>query len=73
MPLWKILTIGLFALASIGLVMATIVVPLSLRGAERWGWLGGLVVTTACVGTLFAMFLRYAERNMDVKTRGMRY
>ena len=73
MPLWKILTIGVLFCACFALMMATIVVPLSLQGAERWGWLGGLIAATTFMGTGLGMFLRYAERNMDAKTHGLRY
>jgi hypothetical protein len=37
------------------------------------GWLGGLLAVTAVVGTLFTVFLRYAEKTMDAKARQVRY
>lgn len=73
MPTWKVLVIGLFFVACLALGLATVVVPLGLRGGERWAWLGGLLVATAAAGALFALFLRYAERSMDAKASRVRY
>jgi hypothetical protein len=73
MPTWKVLVIGLFFVATLALGLATVVVPLGLAGGERWAWLGGLLAGTAVVGTLFTVFLRYAEKTMDAKARNVRY
>ena len=72
MAVWKVLLIFLFACLSLGLATATLIVPLGYQGAERWAWLGGLVLATAAAGGLFALFLRYAGRSLDAFPRGSR-
>jgi hypothetical protein len=69
MAVWKILLIGVLALSSLGLAMATVAVPLAEEGSQRWLWFGGLFVATLVTGSLLALFLRYADGTMDVKPR----
>ncbi|MBP3958385.1 hypothetical protein J8F10_24310 [Gemmata sp. G18] len=73
MSTWKVLVIGLFFVTCLALGLATIAVPLDMKGGERWAWLGGLFATTAFTTTLFILFLKYAERNMDAKASTVRY
>lgn len=69
MAVWKILIIGVLAFASLALVFATVAVPISHTGTDRWLWLGGLLAGTAAVGTLLAFFLRYAGGSLDMPPR----
>jgi hypothetical protein len=63
MPAWKVLFVMVFGLACLALALATIVVPLSMPGDDdRWLWLGGLLVGTIIMSTLFTLFLRHADR-----------
>jgi hypothetical protein len=62
MPAWKVLFILALALVCLGLAFATFIVPMTLTdGTERWLWLAGLLAATACMGGLFALFLRRAS------------
>jgi uncharacterized membrane protein YdcZ (DUF606 family) len=72
MAVWKVLIIGILACLSLGLGLATVAIPISYEGAQRWTWLGGLLGATIVVGTLFVLFLRYADASLDVKPRGSR-
>ena len=68
MAIWKVFLVFVFGCASLGLAMATIIVPLAVGpGQERWMWLGGLLFGTLCMGTLFALFLRYADRSYNAR------
>lgn len=63
MPTWKVLLIVVFGCACLALTFATIVVPMTqYAGDNRWLWLAGLLVATIGTGTLFALFLRSADR-----------
>jgi uncharacterized membrane protein YdcZ (DUF606 family) len=72
MPRWKVLIIGTLACACLRLAMATIAIPISYEGAQRWTWLGGLLGATAVTGTLLTLFLRHADSSLDIKPRGAR-
>lgn len=72
MPVWKVLLIGMFACACLALATATIVVPFSYTGGQRWLWLAGLVAATLCMGGLFALFLRHASGSLDANPRAAR-
>ena len=64
MATWKILAVLAFGGLSLALGLATLIVPMTMvEGNERWLWLAGLLVATAAVGTLFALFLRSADSN----------
>jgi hypothetical protein len=66
MSAWKVLFTLVFACACFALAAATVVVPLTQSAAEyRWQWLGGLLLGTACMGALLALFLRRASRSMS--------
>jgi hypothetical protein len=70
MPTWKVLFIMVFGLVCFGLALATVIVPLSLvESGYRWLWLAGLVLTTVCMGTLFALFLQSADRAFSRNSR----
>lgn len=69
---WKVLLIGVLACASFGLALATVLVPMSHEGGDRWAWLGGLLVATAISATLLTLFMRHASGFLDAKTRGNR-
>ena len=73
MPAWKVLLIGLLASICLVLGLATVVVPLSHEGNERWLLLLGLLVATLVAGSLLGLFLRQASKTIDSKTRGRRY
>ena len=60
---WKVLLVVLFAVVCLALLIATIVVPLALTAEDhKWAWFGGLLFSTLCMGTLFTLFLRSADR-----------
>ncbi len=67
MPAWKVLFIGMFACTCLGLVLATLVVPLALTAADhRWLWFIGLLLASMGMSTLFALFLKRADRSLNV-------
>jgi len=72
MAVWKILIIGVLSCTSLVLAMATIAIPISQEGSERWIWLACLLSATVGVGTLLAFFLRYAGASLELKPRGNR-
>jgi len=72
MAVWKILVIGLLSCACLALTMATIAIPISQDGSQRWAWLAGLLSATLVVATLLVIFLRYADGSLDIKPRGNR-
>jgi hypothetical protein len=72
MPVWKVLLIITLACVCMALAMATIAIPISQVGAQRWGWLGGLLTATIGAGVLLTLFLRYAGGSLDTKPRGGR-
>jgi hypothetical protein len=72
MSVWKILLIGALACLCLALAMATIAIPISQEGGERWVWLVGLVAATGVAGTVLAFFMRFAGRSLDQKPRGLR-
>ena len=67
MPAWKVLLIGFFAVVCFGLVVATALVPMNYSGGERWGWMAGLGGGALVMATLFILFLRHADKQMDAK------
>ena len=73
MAAWKVLLIGTLACMCFALAMATVAIPISQDGAQRWLWLGGLLVATLTVGALLALFLRHASEGLDAKPRGARH
>lgn len=70
MAVWKILIIGILSFICLGLMMATIAIPVSQDGAQRWIWLACLLAATFLTGSLLAFFLRYAGTSLDVSPRG---
>ena len=72
MPVWKVLLVGVFACVCLALATATLVVPFSYVGGQRWVWLGGLLAATLVAGALFALFLRHASGSLDTSPRGAR-
>lgn len=72
MPAWKVLFIGLFACVCFGFAIATALAPINIDGGQRWAWMGGLLVVTLGLSTLFAYYLRHASKFLDVRTRGTR-
>jgi hypothetical protein len=73
MPTWKVLLIGLLFCVCLCLSLATILVPMSHEGSDRWLWLSGLLAATVVAGLLLTMFLRHAGHSLDSKTRGTRF
>lgn len=69
MSAWKVLLIVVLACASLGLAMATVAIPLSESGGDRWAWLSGLLSATVVTGTLLVIFLRHAGKSLDVPPR----
>ena len=64
MPGWKIFVVLLFAIATLALACATLIVPITLTPDEgRWLWLAGLLFADVVVGTLFVLFLKSADRH----------
>jgi methenyltetrahydromethanopterin cyclohydrolase len=61
MPAWKALFIVVFGCACLALALGTIVVPMSVD-ENPWLWLAGLLFATVCMGTLFTIFLKKADR-----------
>ena len=62
---WKVLFIGLLAIACFGLAFATLIVPLTMTtGGDRWAWLAGLLAATVILSMLFGLFLRRASSLM---------
>jgi hypothetical protein len=66
MSAWKVLLVVVLGFICLALALATVVVPMTLRGDEhRWVWFGGLLFGTVCMGTLFTIFLRHADRTFN--------
>jgi len=72
MPIWKVLFIGFLTCLCLVLTMATIAVPISQEGAQRWIWLAGLLLGTIGAGTLLTLFLRHAGGSLEFKSRWAR-
>jgi hypothetical protein len=64
MPAWKVLLVIFLAVAFLGLGIATVLVPMSMTGNDRWAWLGGLAPGTLLVGGLLVLFMRHAGKNI---------
>lgn len=63
MPAWKVFVVLLLGVLTLGLTLATIIVPLALKGdPNQWVWFGGLLAGTIVMGILLAVFLRHADR-----------
>ena len=63
MPAWKALFIMFFGILCLALVFGTIIVTLALTPEEhKWEWFSGLLGASIVMGTLFALFLRSADR-----------
>jgi hypothetical protein len=72
MSAWKVLLIVALGCLCLGLVMATIAIPIAQDGGARWVWFGALLAATLCAGGLLGLFLRYAGHSLDLsphKTR----
>ena len=67
MPAWKVLLIGLLASVCFTLAMSTLLAPMIHVGNQRWVWMGGSLVATACATCVFLLFLRYASNTLDAK------
>lgn len=65
MPTWKVLLILLCCAICLALAGATLVVPMSMEGNQRWTWLGILLPATLVACGLLGWFLRHASRHMD--------
>ena len=65
MSTWRVLAILFMGLLCLVLASATVVVPMSdSAGDNRWFWVVGLLLATAGMGALFALFLKNSERAM---------
>jgi cell division protein FtsW (lipid II flippase) len=73
MPAWKVVVIGACACICLALALATLLVPMTEEGSQKWLWMGGLLTATLLVGALFTLFLRHASGSLDVKPRGIRH
>jgi len=70
MAVWKVLFVLTFALVCFVSALATIIVPMTMvESGYRWVWLAGLLFATLCLGTLFAVFLRSADRAFSNNNR----
>ena len=69
MAAWKVFLIGILGCICLGLALATIAIPISMEGAERWVWLGCLLIATILMGTMLTLFLRYAGESLKLKPR----
>jgi len=65
MPTWKVLLILLCCGICAALAGASLIVPLSMEGNQRWMWLGILLPATLVACGLLAWLLRYVGRTMD--------
>jgi len=67
MSAWKVLFIFAFGCVCLVLAFATLVVPLALEpGTQRWLWFAGLLLSSICMGALFALYLNHADRSFKV-------
>jgi hypothetical protein len=67
MPAWKVLLVVVMGLSCLALGLGTIIVPISMAGDDdRWLWLGGLLLGTIIMTTLFVLFLRSSDRNFKL-------
>jgi hypothetical protein len=67
MPAWKVLLVVVMGFSCLALGLGTIIVPISMAGADdRWLWLGGLLLGTIIMTTLFVLFLRSSDRNFKL-------
>ncbi len=67
MPAWKVILIGLLAAVCFTFAISTLLAPMVHEGNQRWAWMGGSLVATACTAWVFSIFLRSASRSLDVK------
>lgn len=67
MSVWKVLVIGLLACVCLALALSAVVVTLPGEGGRKWLPGLGLLAGTVVAGVLFAAFLRYAGRSLDLK------
>lgn len=72
MRTWKVLVILLLGCICMGLLMATIAIPISQNGNMQWVWGVGLLAGVLATGALLAYFMRYAGADLDLKPRGNR-
>ncbi len=72
MSAWKVLLIGVLACACLALALATLLVTISHEGGQRWGWMAGLLMSTAFATTLLVLFMKYATKSLDVRPNGSR-
>jgi hypothetical protein len=64
MPTWKVVFIMLFGILCLLLVFGTLIAPLALTVEEnRWPWFAGLLFASICMGALFTLFLKSADRS----------
>jgi hypothetical protein len=65
MPAWKVLFFMAFICVCFGLALSTLIVPFSVvEPAYKWLWFAGLLLGTACSGTLFTLLLQREDRAM---------
>ena len=70
MPIWNVLAVVALGGICLALALATLVVPLALTAAEhKWLWFAGLLVGTAVMGGLFALFLWNEDRHSTLSRR----
>lgn len=67
MPTWKVLLIGLLAAVCFTFAMSALLAPMIHDGNQRWVWLGSSLAATVGMTWVFAIFLRYAGRSLDVR------
>ncbi|MBY0229081.1 MAG: hypothetical protein K2W96_07370 [Gemmataceae bacterium] len=63
MATWKVLVVLLFGIASLALIISTLIMGMSLGDrSDGWPWFAGSAGGTVVVGALFILFLRSADR-----------
>lgn len=68
MATWKVLLVGVFFLASVGLAVAAVVVPFNYDGNRRWLWMAGMIAANVVWNALFALFLKFAGRELPPRS-----
>jgi len=67
MPAWKVLLVMAFGGICLALGLATVIVPMTVaEGGSRSLWLAGLIFATAAMAALFWLFLKSADRALNL-------